>query len=230
MGSSHATFNLKNNLFFQSTVFLDNPFTGDNTSSKVHSFVSDFKLGNDTGIIGIGNLTKPLELWIQKKGSRTNCYQGTLGYHETHYIQFTVAKNESSINIDVIDLLNLIDRPEFAVSLKRNVKPNEDDEWQSLPTVEGEGRTGNSLLFSNNRWNNTAAGDYYVAVKYNRTLTDREISEENGNNALNYSLCAFTSECIYWDRGVEKWTGDGCEVRALFISHYSGSTSLASMN
>ncbi|XP_031568814.1 polycystin-1-like [Actinia tenebrosa] len=196
----------------KSIVFLENPFTGDNSSSNVHSYVSDFKLGNDTGSIVIGNLTKPLELWIQKKGSRTNCHQGTLRYHETHYIQFTVARNESSINIDVLDLLNLVDRPEFAVSLKRNVRPNGDDEWQSLPTVDNQGRNSNSLLFSSNRWNNSAAGDYYVAVKYNRTLANREISEENGNNALNYSLCAFTSECIYWDKGVEKWTGEGCKV------------------
>jgi hypothetical protein len=177
--------------------------------------VSDFKLSNATNSIVIQNLTEPLELWIQKQGSRSNCYQGVIHFGEAQYHKFSVTRNESSVNIDVFDLTGLTDNPEFAVSLKENIKPGEEDVWQSLPKADSKGRVSNSLFYSNEDWNNTAAGEYYVAVKYNRTLTDREISDENGNRALNYSLCAFTSECIYWVTAMEKWTGEGCKVSTV---------------
>ncbi|KAK3717327.1 hypothetical protein QZH41_011561, partial [Actinostola sp. cb2023] len=202
----------------ESAVYLNNPFTGDNTSNLVKSMVCEFGISNSTGSISLQNLTNPIELWIHKKGSLENCFQGTIRYHETQHHMFSVLRNESSINIDVRILDEISDKPEFAVALGKGKRPDSDeDDWYNLPENASPDQAVHTVFYSSKASNNTMAGEYIVAVKYNRMLSDREISEENGNKALNYSFCAYTSECIYWHTVLEKWTAEGCEIGVIPI-------------
>lgn len=187
--------------------------------------VCDFELSNKTGPIKLQNLTTPVEIWIHKKGSLANCFRGKISYQDTEYHIFEVARNESSVNVDVREI---IDKPqtEFSISLRRGRRPKEnEDNFYDLPTIDQDNKTVYTKFFASNETNHTMAGVYYVAVKYNRTLNGKEISQENMNKEVNYTMCVYTSECIFWDEKEKQWMGSGCQVWIFISVQVSISTS-----
>lgn len=75
------------------------------------------------------------------------------------------------------------------------------------------------LFFSNSEFNETAAGEYFVIIEYNGTITGAEVAKED--TTVEYLFAAYTSECLYWNTITNTWIGDGCAVRHPFFSKRS---------
>ena len=67
------------------------------------------------------------------------------------------------------------------------------------------------LFFSNSEFNESAAGEYFVIIEYNGTITGGEVATED--TTVEYLFAAYTSECLYWNTITNTWIGDGCAVR-----------------
>ena len=67
------------------------------------------------------------------------------------------------------------------------------------------------LFFSNSEFNESAAGEYFVIIKYNGSITGAEVPKED--RIVEYLFAVYTSDCLYWNTISNTWIGDGCAVR-----------------
>lgn len=125
-----------------------------------------------------------------------------------------VDKNETAIHGEILPV-NCTGR-KLKVYLRKNRRPtvdNFDYNWTLPVSVLQEGENGSvlaqsgKLFLSNVQLNRTTAGTYYLGV-----LADAHDNKSTECPLVNYTLLSFTSSCRYWNKDLEKWTGDGCEV------------------
>lgn len=182
----------------------------------------------------IVNLTEPVVLWIKKGSDALKASKGKIEYTKTLKHSFDVKYNESSINIE-IDVLGVITQhPSLVVYLRKGEEPSidgdEKDKVRVIPQLhhpnndsggqnssDEEFRNPKVAFFSNEEFNGTAAGEYFVTIEYNGTISGDEVPREN--RTIEYMFSVYTSECLYWNELNETWIGDGCVVRYFNIDY-----------
>lgn len=180
----------------------------------------------------IVDLTEPVDLWIKKGNVALNTSKGRVEHTKTLAHSFDVKYNQSSINIEIDVLGEFKEQPSLVVYLRKEQEPtmdgdekdivrvipqlhharNDSSEQNSTTMTSDEELADPKVLFlSNEMFNGTAAGKYFVIVEYNGTMSGAEVPEEN--KTVEYMFSLYTSECLYWNEANETWIGDGCVVR-----------------
>lgn len=209
------------------------PLAWSQSASRVNSYLLSVEMRNASSQeeLEVTNLTKPLALWIRKGiDTRLNQTKGEVQYTKTLKHSFEVKDNRSSINIE-IDVLGVItEYPLLVVYLRKGEEPtmdgddrdkvrvgNNDSSWKNSSTNATDELFTNPmvLFFSNDEFNGTAAGKYFVIIQYNGTVSGAEVPKES--TTVEYRLSAYTSECLYWNEQSEEWVEDGCVVRYLLL-------------
>lgn len=91
---------------------------------------------------------------------------------------------------------------------------NDSIRQNSSVNITGENFTNPTVLFfSNKELNGTAAGEYFVIIEYNGTVSGAEVPKES--TTVEYLFSVYTSACLYWNEPSEAWVEDGCVVRYL---------------
>ena len=204
------------------------PLAWSQSASRVNSHLLSVGIRNASTQeeLEVTNLTKPLVLWI-KKGSDTLQTKGEVQYTKTLKHSFEVKDNRSTINIDIHVLGVITEYPLLVVYLRKGEEPtmdgddrdkvrvnppllhkNNDSSWKNFST-----NATDVLFFSNKEFNGTAAGEYFVIIEYNGTVSGAEVPKES--TTVEYLFSVYTSECLYWNERSEAWVEDGCVVRYL---------------
>lgn len=204
------------------------------SARQINSYLLSLEIRNTTTEeeLEIVNLTVPVTLWIRKGNDTLKASKGKVEYTKTLKHSFDVKYNESSINIE-IDVLGVIyEKPSLVVYLRKGEEPTMDgderDKVRVIPQLhhannESGGRNSSDeefrdpkvAFFSNEEFNGTAAGEYFVIIEYNGTISGAEVPKEN--TTIEYLFSVYTSECLYWNELNETWIGDGCVVRYLTL-------------
>lgn len=207
------------------------------SAKQINSHFLSLEIRNTTTQeqLEIANLTEPVVLWIRKGDDALKPSTGEVEYTKTLKHSFVVKHNHSSINIE-IDVLGVMkEQPSLVVYLRKGEEPTMDGDKKDKVRVilqlhhannesgrrnasNEEFRDPKVAFFSNEEFNGTAAGKYFVIIKYNGTISGAEVPKEN--RTVKYSFSVYTSECLYWDELNETWIGEGCVVR-YFIIDYS---------
>lgn len=82
-------------------------------------------------------------------------------------------------------------------------------------------RLGVEIFLSNEALNWTAAGKYYVALRYvkNDSLL-REEDKISVDGPIPYNFSIYTSMCVYYNEGKGAWSTDGLKVRLRYKPQY----------
>lgn len=174
----------------------------------------------------IENLTQPVDLWIRKGSESLKTSQGKVEYTKILRHRFEVKDNRSSITIEVDLLGEFTEQPSLVVYLRKGEEPtmdgHEKDKIRVVPELNSSVNASNEgawdpklLFFSNTEFNETAAGEYFVIVEYNGTVSGARVAEED--RTVEYLFSSYTSECLYWNELNQTWVGDGCVVRYFCI-------------
>lgn len=75
--------------------------------------------------------------------------------------------------------------------------------------------TSSELFLSNDALNWTAAGTYYVKLRYkaNGSLPEQEKANMGPNGGVPYNFSVYTSMCVYYDENKKSWSTEGTKVR-----------------
>lgn len=203
-----------------STPFL--PFVWSPSASLINSHVLSIEIRNFSSQeeLEIVNLTEPVDLRIRKGNDSLKTSKGRVEYTKTLTHSFEVRDNRSSINIEVDMLGEFAEQPSLVVYLRKGEQPtmdgHEKDKIRVVPQLSSsnasyeEARDHKLLFFSNTEFNGTAAGEYFVIIEYNGTISGAKVPRED--RTVEYLFSSYTSECLYWDKLNETWIGDGCVV------------------
>ena len=212
------------------------PLAWSQSASRVNSYLLSVEIRNASTQeeLEVTNLTKPLVLWIRKGSHTLNETKGEVQYTKTLKHSFEVKDNRSSINIEINVSGVIIEHPLLVVYLRKGEEPtmdgddrdkvrvippllhrNNDSSWKNSSTnATDELFTSPMVLFfSNKEFNGTAAGEYFVIIEYNGTVSGAEVPKES--TTVEYWFFVYTSECLYWNEQSEAWVEDGCVVRYL---------------
>ncbi|XP_028406520.1 polycystin-1-like isoform X2 [Dendronephthya gigantea] len=200
----------------------DNPFSWDPGASAVQTQVMSLELRNATGhVIPVKNLTEPISLFAATGQTPSVPSLVSLAYRGTVYHTLNVEKNDTSLHFEIT---TLDPNTELIVYLKRGSRPKPDDYdfKQAIPDEPKVNATfpkDRHLFFvSNADTNHTTAGTWYLGVYYNGTLKpEYQFDKKNVPKLfipkkVNYTLRMYSSGCLFWDEGLDKWSGDGCVV------------------
>ena len=197
-----------------------NPFAWDPSGAAIKSKVMTMEMKNASGYpIKISNLSKPIDIWVPRS-SYVNFTLYTMTYGVMLYRAFTVVKNELIAYLrfgkfpkeDLYDHKFLVPKREFIDESANGTKSNKTKTREINPYI---------FFISNQNLNRTAAGKYYVGIKYNGTFKPVYEAKMSGTKVLytkyipiniNLTMRTFTSSCLYWNTDNETWSTEGCTV------------------
>ncbi|XP_022801963.1 polycystic kidney disease protein 1-like 2 [Stylophora pistillata] len=201
------------------------------SASLINSHVLSIEIRNYSTQkeLNIENLTKPVDLWIRKGNDSLEISQGKVEYTKILKHSFEVRDNRSSITIEVDLLGEFMEQPSLVVYLRKGEEPTmkglEGDKIRVVPQLSSgntsyDGPRDSKLMFFNNaELNGTAAGEYFVIIEYNGTVSGAKVAEED--RTVEYLFSSYASECLYWDELNHIWIGDGCVVGPLSNSTHT---------
>ena len=53
--------------------------------------------------------------------------------------------------------------------------------------------------------------------KYSATKLPPVPEPQTGRITTDYAIKVYASSCLFYDEGVEEWSGEGCEVRSVYM-------------
>lgn len=211
----------------------DNAYSWDESASSVQTQVMSLELRNATGhVIPVKNLSEPISIFAATGQTPTVPALVTTSHKAMVYHKLTTEKNDTSLHFEVTPQDPYA---HFLVYLKRGARPKQDDYDFSLalpdesPVNVSFPKDRYMFFISNADTNHTTAGEWYLGVYYNGTITP-QYKMDSGKiivyipNKVNYALRMYSSGCLFWDVESDKWSGDGCVVSNklnAFISCFS---------
>ena len=186
------------------------------------SFFVSFSDENRTEL-NIKNLTSEISIIIPRNDKERRNTEGGVNSKTYQVHSFTIEQNASTVHI----------RAEWEVSVDLELyvrkggepKPLEGvyDFSDTLPLGCRQGvnssnssdPSGCELFLSNDALNRTAAGTYYVLLRYvpNDSLSEEEKAKITSDDTIPYNFSVYTSMCLYYDVDREVWSTEGTKVR-----------------
>ena len=142
---------------------------------------------------------------------------GSMGSDKYTIHSFEIAHNASAVHLRVEWSVNV----EIDVHVRKGNKPSPQDglyDFNDTLRLGGQlnasssnssERSGVEIFLSNDALNWTAAGKYYVALRY--VKNDSLLKEDDGTIHYNFSI--YTSMCMYYNVLRGAWSTDGLKVR-----------------
>lgn len=212
-----------------------NPFAWDPSGARIQSKVMTMELKNASGHpIKVSNLSKPIDMWVPRS-SQADLSLYTMAYGIMFYRAFSVVENDTSIQVEILPEDN---NTQLLAYIRYEKFPKEDlyDFMFEVPrrkfivesvnaSISNRTKTReiNPYIFflSNEDLNRTAAGKYYIGIKYNGTfepvyeavkIENKVVYKQYIPLKVNFTMRTFTSSCLYWDTDNDTWNTEGCTV------------------
>ncbi|XP_068673513.1 polycystin-1-like [Montipora foliosa] len=180
-----------------------------------------FSDGNHSEL-NIKNLTSEISIIIPRNDKERRNTEGGVNSKTYQVHSFTIEQNASTVHI----------RAEWEVSVDLELYVRKGGEPKPLEGVyDFNGRlqlgsrqsvqsstsldpSGCELFLSNDALNWTAAGTYYVLLRYvrNDSLSEEEKAKIPSDDTIPYTFSVYTSMCLYYDVDREVWSTEGTKV------------------
>ena len=173
--------------------------------------------------LNIKNLTSEISIFIPRNDKERGNTEDVVSSKEYKVHSFTIEQNASTVHI----------RAEWEVSVDLELyvrkggepKPSEGvfdfndtlrlGSRQGVNSSNSSDPSGRELFLSNDALNWTAAGKYYVSLRYvrNDSLSEEEKAKITSDDTIPYNFSVYTSMCLYYDVDREVWSTEGTKVR-----------------
>ena len=172
----------------------------------------------------IKGLEKEITVVVPRaKGARPERTPSNLEAKKYMKHSFNVTQNASAVHIRVEWEV----RVEVELYIKKGSEPKPaEGVYDFNETLKLEGHfnvnssnssdpTSSELFLSNDALNWTAAGPYFVQLRYkaNGSLPEEEKDKMDSNGAVPYNFSVYTSICMYYDENKKSWSTEGTKVR-----------------
>lgn len=183
-----------------------------------HVATIEFKNSTTHDSLMFRNLSKPVEMYLGRDASKESAVVQPMTGTNLYFIRTPVYINDSAIHVNIY--------PEscdygFDVFIKRGSFPSEssfdynytlphDGQWDFSSNCSRSSNLSSAfeIFLSNEDLNHTAAGRYYIGIKYR----PRNLTNDPDMFPVNFTAIVYTSSCMYWDSNNETWKSDGCVV------------------
>lgn len=179
----------------------------------------EFKNSTTHESLMLQNLSKPVEMIIDRVSSQVIPVIFPMEEDKLYFIRTRVYINDSAIHVNVYP-----DSCEygFYVFIKQGSFPSEsnydynytlphDGRWDFSSNCSSKSSNHSSafkIFLSNKDLNHTAAGRYYIGIKFK----PRNATNNVDILPVNFTAILYTSSCMYWNVLNESWKSDGCVV------------------
>ena len=173
--------------------------------------------------LNIKNLTSEISIIIPRNDKERSNTEGGVSSKTYQVHSFTIEQNASTVHI----------RAEWEVSVDLELYVRKGGEPKPLEGVydfnytlrlgsrqgvnssNSSDPSGCELFLSNDALNWTAAGTYYVLLRYvrNDSLSEEEKAKIPSDDTIPYNFSVYTSMCLYYDVDREVWSTEGTKVR-----------------
>ena len=155
----------------------------------------------------------------RKGGDKTK--KGSMGSDRYSIHSFEIENNASAVHLRVEWAVNV----EIDVYVRKGNKPIPQGGFYDFndtlrlgshlntPSSNSSERLGVELFLSNDALNWTAAGKYYVALRY---VKNDSLHKEEDKISVRYNFSIYTSMCMYYNEGRGSWSTDGLTVRLRY--------------
>ena len=170
----------------------------------------------------VKGLEKEIRVKVPRKKGHPNKTPHKLKSKDYTKHSFNVTQNASTVHIR----LEWKVRVEVELFVKKGSQPKPTEGvYDFNETLKLGGHNANSsnsseptsseLFLSNVALNWTAAGTYFVQLRYkaNSSLPAEEKAKMNSDDTVPYNFSVYTSMCMYYDENKQKWSTEGTKVR-----------------
>lgn len=182
-------------------------YQSDVNNSRTEYGVKDLEQGKEISL-----MVPRVEPAVDRRVTREKLQSSKFNLHE-----FEILENTSAVTIEA--------RPDFFVDVEMYVKvgsePNPSQgvfDFNATLSAIAANSSNSSILssyyeffLSNDVLNQTAAGKYFVKVRY-KLPENHSFTEDQLADGIPYNFSVYTSSCSYYDEKNNSWRTDGVKV------------------
>ena len=196
--------------------------------NSVSSDVVSLSFSVDGNELEIDNMPSEISISIPRSAKERSggdkAIEGSMGSDKYTIHSFEITHNASAVHLRVEWSVNV----EIDVHVRKGNKPSPQDglydfndtlrlgSQLNASSSNSSERSGVEIFLSNDALNWTAAGKYYVALRYvkNDSLPKEE-DKISADGTIRYNFSIYTSMCMYYNVLRGAWSTDGLKVRDI---------------